>query len=109
MTERFRDSSDLPDDVGTLFITDVPGSWLQVMGRRAYGELWIGEYVIQAKNQDSPATVLGQKMPGRGRDRARTRGRTTHSASRRTARRKDLARLSRPWGAPAFERAGRRQ
>lgn len=64
MSERIRDSSDLPDDVGALFITDVPGSWLQIMGRRAFGELWVGSYVIQAENQDSPAVALAAKMPG---------------------------------------------
>jgi hypothetical protein len=28
--QRICDSSDVPDNVGTVFITDVPGSWLQV-------------------------------------------------------------------------------
>jgi hypothetical protein len=64
MTDRIRDSCDLPDDVGRVFVTDVPGSWLQVTGRRAYGELWVGGYVMQPKDQDSPAVTLAREMPG---------------------------------------------
>jgi hypothetical protein len=64
MTDRIRYSSDLPDDVGRVFVTDVPGSWLQVYGRRAYGLLWVRSPVIQAKGQDPPAVTLAALMPG---------------------------------------------
>ena len=37
-----RTSDQLPDDVGTVFVTDVPGSWIQAYGRRAYDHLWVG-------------------------------------------------------------------
>jgi hypothetical protein len=62
--QRICDSSDLPDNVGTVFITDVPGSWLQVIGRRAFGKLWVSGYAIQAKDQDTPAVALSAEMPG---------------------------------------------
>jgi hypothetical protein len=63
--QRICDSSDLPDNVGTVFITDVPGSWLQVIGRRAFGTLWVSGYAIQAKDaQDTPAVALSAEMPG---------------------------------------------
>jgi hypothetical protein len=50
--------------VGTVFITDVLGSWLQVIGRRAFGKLWVSGYAIQAKDQDTPAVALSAEMPG---------------------------------------------
>jgi hypothetical protein len=55
---RIRKSDDLPDDVGVVFVTNVPGSWLQLYGRRAYGELWVGGSVVQSEGQPAPATAV---------------------------------------------------
>jgi hypothetical protein len=30
-------TNELPDDEGVVFVTDIPGSWFQILGRRAYG------------------------------------------------------------------------
>ena len=37
-----RPSSELPDDEGTVFITNVPEAPFQVLGRRGTGELFVG-------------------------------------------------------------------
>jgi hypothetical protein len=42
---RVRSTEELPDDVGTVFITNVPGAPFQVMGRRGpTGELFAGRF-----------------------------------------------------------------
>ena len=41
-----RTSDELPDDVGTVFVTDVAGSWFQLVGRRCDGELFVGSVVM---------------------------------------------------------------
>jgi hypothetical protein len=56
--QRIRKSDDLPDDVGVVFITNVPGSWLQLYGRRAYGELWVGGSMVQPEGQEAPSAAL---------------------------------------------------
>jgi hypothetical protein len=45
-----RSSKELPDDVGSVFVTAVPGSKFQVVGRRdpANGELCAGMLVLNA-------------------------------------------------------------
>ena len=53
---RIRRSSELPDDVGRVFVTNVPGAPIQVMGRRdpANGELCLGS-VMQPDQSDIAA------------------------------------------------------
>jgi hypothetical protein len=58
MSKRIRRSDELPDDEGVVFVTDVPGSWFQLYGRRAYGEFFVGGYIVPAKGQGAPAEAM---------------------------------------------------
>ena len=52
-----RSSSELPDDVGTVFITNVPNAPLQILGRRGpTGELFCGSVYVPKTGAD--------KLPG---------------------------------------------
>jgi hypothetical protein len=44
MTVRF--SSELPEDEGTVFVTNVPDAPFQILGRRRDGELFVGSTFI---------------------------------------------------------------
>jgi hypothetical protein len=41
-TMTVRLSSELPDDAGTVFVTNVPDAPFQILGRRHNGELFVG-------------------------------------------------------------------
>jgi hypothetical protein len=53
---RVRRSSELPDDVGTVFVTSVPNAPLQILGRRdpANGELCLGSIMYTPKDKPWP-------------------------------------------------------
>jgi hypothetical protein len=59
MSKRIRWSNELPDDEGVVFVTDIPGSWFQIYGRRAYGELFVGGFIVPSKGQGRPAEMVG--------------------------------------------------
>ena len=51
-----RKSDELPDDVGTVFVTDVPGAAFQLLGRRGpTGELFVGSVIIPPDAEDHSA------------------------------------------------------
>lgn len=56
---RIRPSSELPDDVGRVFVTNVPGAPLQVLGRRdpTTGELCVGRVGLPRADVPSPPGI----------------------------------------------------
>jgi hypothetical protein len=63
--QQVRFSRDLPDDVGTVFVTNVPNAPLQVMGRRdpATGELCVSN-IMHPPADASPDWVTNVVLPG---------------------------------------------
>jgi hypothetical protein len=60
MSKRIRRTDELPDDEGVVLVTDIPGSWFQILGRRAYGELFVGEFIMTPKgDRQTPAEAVG--------------------------------------------------
>jgi hypothetical protein len=58
---RLRSSGELPDDIGRVFVTNVPNAPIQVMGRRdpATGELCAGSTILSPSPlKDMPASYL---------------------------------------------------
>jgi hypothetical protein len=47
-----KNSSDLPEDVGTVFVTNVPGAPFQLLGRRHDGELYVGSLIFPGPGRD---------------------------------------------------------
>jgi len=58
-------SSELPDKVGCVFITDVRSSWFQIIGRRHAGEHFVGCHVVTPQGEPRPAEMrpLGVEIP----------------------------------------------
>jgi hypothetical protein len=54
-SRQIRRSSELPDDLGRVFVTDVPSSWFQVIGRRWNGEFFVGSCIVTPKGKPRPA------------------------------------------------------
>jgi hypothetical protein len=60
-----RSSSELPDNVGTVFVTAVPGSKFQVMGRRdpSNGELCFSSLYMAAPDAPPPSEWMKEFAP----------------------------------------------
>jgi hypothetical protein len=61
---KIRPSSELPDDAGTVFVTAVPDSKFQVLGRRdpATGELCVGSIAMPPAGQELPPPMPGVEI-----------------------------------------------
>jgi hypothetical protein len=59
LPRRIRSSRELPDDVGRVFVTNVPGAPLQVLGRRdpTTGELCVGRVGLPRADVPSPPGI----------------------------------------------------
>ena len=66
MIKRVRNSSELPDDVGTVFVTHVQDASFQIVGRRdpATSELYVGSLLWPRGPLEQAIKDIKQEFPG---------------------------------------------